>query len=720
MNLCSRAIHLTGAAWLLSGLAGGVAFAETDTETAAPAASQLPTVEVVGQAPQTYHSGQNASSKTTLSVHELPQSVQVITRQTIDDLGATRLDTVLDYVSGVTRGNSFGDQHDGVLIRGLPGGRLGFGGADALLNGFSTVRGYPIARDLSGVERVEFLKGPTAALYGSGSPGGLMNVVSKRPLWTPRYEASTRFGSYGLRRGAFDASSALGENVAYRLNAAAEEGGSFRDHVEPRRYALAPALTWRLGADTTLDYVGEIVQRKAQQDRGIPAVNRRMGVVPRHRFLGDPRAVLYAKNNTQQLILSHDWNPDWSGRLGASWRHTSLDGDTANIGTNVNDLQPDGTIAMRRNSINFRSNDLTLQGELYGGFQTAGLEHEVLLGVEGYRYELNSRIQEQHPDDAWFTNIHNPIYGQPQPRVVPNRDVKEHQRNVSFYAQDVIKLAQDWRLMLGVRHDRHEQTLFNRFTGVKRAPIKASATSPRLGLSWLASPQWTVYASASQSFVPNGGVSFEGHSFEPEKGRALESGVKWEHPANTLGLTLALFDIRKRNILTSDPNHPGYSINVGEVHSRGLEVDLSGRISAHWRAIASASRLDSTVSRDNNQAPGSGIPGAARVTASALLVHERALTGGQRYHLGAGIVYMGRRFGESLSRRQVNQGLSAFYLPAYTTMKLTAGWQASDALRFSLDVDNLLDRIYYTSSITPNWVAPGAARTVTASAQFTF
>jgi len=150
-------------------------------QDAAPA--MLAPVTVIGHAAEdsAAHAPHSPAAKTDTPLRELPQSVQVITAQTIEDLGATKVDAVLDYVSGVTRGNSFGGLQDGVMVRGLPGGRGGFG-ADALLNGFSTVRGNPVARDLAGVAQVSVLKGPTAALYGGGSPGGLLNVESKRPL----------------------------------------------------------------------------------------------------------------------------------------------------------------------------------------------------------------------------------------------------------------------------------------------------------------------------------------------------------------------------------------------------------------------------------------------------------------------------------------------------------------------------------------------------------
>jgi len=713
MSRCPRLTHLTGAAWLLSGLAGGVALAETEAETAPPATSQLPTVEVVGQAPQTYHSGQNASSKTTLSVHELPQSVQVITRQTIDDLGATRLDTVLDYVSGISRGNDFGGLQDGVLFRGLSS-EQGF--ADAMLNGVSSARGYPIARDLAGVERVEFLKGPTAALYGNGSPGGLLNVVSKRPLWTPAYALSASAGGHDFKRASFDGSGPLTDTLAYRVNLAAENSGSFRDFVKRQQRIFIPALTWRLGAQSTLEYVGEMIERKAPQDRGIPAVNGKMGRLPRSRNLAEPDDTMRATSNTHQAILSHDWNQGWSSRVSVSYRETDMHGSSSNVRGN-----PDAAGMVNRTyaRTDVDTEDIAVQAEVTGAFQTAAIEHELLLGVDGYRFKQDQRAS-LAPTAPFAINIYNPVYGQPRPVLTPYNDYLQRQRNYAFYMQDVITLAENWHLMLGLRHDEHWQHQFNRLTGNSGAKIDTSATSPRVGLSWLATPQWTVFASSSRSFSPNGGLDINGNPFEPKKGSALEGGVKWENLEHTLGMTLALFDIRKRNLLTADINNPGYSILTGEIRSRGAELDLAGHITPHWRTVVSASWLDATVYRDNRLAQGAPLLGSAKLTGSALLVYEDTLPSGARYHLGAGVVYVDRRLGQSRTRAEVNAGAPAFYLPAYTTTKITAAWSPTAAFRLSLGIDNVFNKTYYASAISSGWVVPGADRTLSASLEARF
>jgi iron complex outermembrane receptor protein len=159
-----------------------IASAQTEAE------AQMSVIEVVGrQESGAYHAEEAAGAKTELPLRELPQSIRTVTRQVIADLGATKLDDVLDYVGGVSRQNNFGGLWDNVAIRGLPGNENT--GIATLYNGFSSGRGFNAPRDLASVERIEFLKGTAAALYGSSEPGGTLNIVSKRPLWTAAHSA---------------------------------------------------------------------------------------------------------------------------------------------------------------------------------------------------------------------------------------------------------------------------------------------------------------------------------------------------------------------------------------------------------------------------------------------------------------------------------------------------------------------------------------------------
>ena len=685
-------------------------------QPAAPSPSPA-IVEVVGRSESgAYDANDAAGAKSTLPLRELPQSVRVLTRQAIDDLGATRLDEVLDHVGGVSRQNNFGGLWDNIAIRGLSGDPNV--GMATLFNGFASARGFNAPRDLAGVERVEFLKGTAAALYGSSEPGGTLNVVSKRPLWKPAHALETHAGSHRLRRTSLDSTGPIGEAFAYRLNGAVEDRDSMRDHVGTARRVLAPAFTWLPSPDTSLDYTGEWLRHRSVLDRGVVAVDNRLGAIPRSRFLGEPAdGPVTVQNETHQLVLSHDWNAAWRSRVGLSYRLTSING----FATEPTALLADGQLRRQRRWRDYESDDLALQAELRGEVHAGGLRHDLLAGFEHYRLEMDMVMQRINPSAAspYAIDIHNPVYGQPLPQPRPHTDTIEQQRNAAFYLQDAIGLGPHWRVVAGVRQDRYHQTLLNRLTGAVQAQAPSSV-SPRLGVSWLPDARWTVYLNGGRSFRPNVGTDAGGQGFAPETGRSLELGVKWESADRRMGATAALFDIRKRRVLTADPGNAGYSVAAGQVRSRGLEFDLAGQLTARWRVNASLALNDVQVTRDHTLETGGRLLNVPRVTASLLAMHEATLARGQRVGIGAGVAHTGQRLGQARTQAEADQGVPAFDLPAYTTARLVGFWRLSPALRITLDIDNLTDRRFYSSSYSRVWVTPGHARTVTLGLQGRF
>lgn len=683
-------------------------------DTAPP---QAATVEVVGRSEAgSYDASEASGAKSALPLRELPQSVRIVTRQAIDDLGATRLDDVLDYVGGVSRQNNFGGLWDNIVIRGLPGDQNV--GMATLFNGFSSGRGFNAPRDLAGVERIEFLKGTAAALYGSSEPGGTLNIVSKRPLWKAAHSVEAYTGSHALKRAAIDSTGPLGEAFAYRLNLALEDRRSFRDHVGAKRRVAAPAFTWTLGAATALDYTGELLRHETPLDRGVVAVDNRLGAIPRSRFLGEPAdGAVTVDNSTHQLILSHEWSEAWRSRLGLSYRESSIEG----FSTEASALQANGDLRRQRRFRDYASDDIAVQAELQGEVRTGSAVHELLFGVEAFRFDMDTVMQRANPTAAspYAINIHQPVYGQPQPTPAPNTDTLEHQRNTAFYLQDAIRLASAWRVVAGLRVDRYRQSLLNRISA-SRIDQSPSSTSPRLGISWLPSPQWTFYANAGRSFRPNAGADADAATFEPEVGRSMELGAKWESTDRRQGATAALFDIRKRNVLTSDPVNAGFSVAAGEIRSRGLEFDFVGQVQKHWRLNASLVLNEVEITRDHLLEVGARLLNVPRVNGSVLAVYEASASGGQRYGLGAGVTHVGKRLGQARTQAEAARGEPAFDLPAYTTAKLVAYWRLSPALRLTLDVDNLFDRTYYTSSYSRLWVTPGSDRSVTVGLQARF
>jgi iron complex outermembrane receptor protein len=675
------------------------------------------TIEVVGRSESgAYDASDAAGAKSSLLLRELPQSVRIVTRQAIDDLGATRLDDVLDYVGGVSRQNNFGGLWDNIAIRGLAGDPNV--GMATLFNGFSSGRGFNAPRDLAGVERIEFLKGTAAALYGSSEPGGTLNIVAKRPLWTAAHAVEGYAGSHGLKRAALDSTGPIGLSFAYRLNAALEDRDSFRDHVSARRRVIAPAFTWVLAPDTSLDYTGELLSHRTPLDRGVVAVDNQLGAIPRSRFLGEPSdGPVTVDNRTHQWVLSHDWSSRWRGRLALSHRETSINGFSSEPAL----LLPDGELRRQRRLRDFESEDLALQAELRGEVQAGAVRHELLFGIERFRFEMDMVMLRINPSatNPYAIDIHQPVYGQPQPDSQPSVDTLEHQRGSAFYVQDSVALSPTWRVVAGARFDRYRQTLLNRLTNTATAQ-SPSSTSPRIGVSWLPTPQWTVYLNGGRSFRPNVGTDVQGNSFAPEVGRSMELGAKWESANRRIGATAALFDIRKRNVLTGDPSNPGHSVAAGEMRSRGIEFDVAGRLTTHWRLNASLVVNDVQVTRDHTLEVGGRSLNVPEVNGSVLAVYETSLHAGQGLGIGGGVTHVGKRLGQARTQAEADQGVPAFELPAYTTAKLVAWWRLGPTLRISLDVDNLTDRTHYTSSYSRLWVTPGSDRSVTLGLQARF
>ncbi|MDT7835340.1 TonB-dependent siderophore receptor [Aquabacterium sp. OR-4] len=686
---------------------------QAQTPPAEPAA-----VEVVGRRQGgAYEAGQVDGSKSSLPLLEQPQSLRVISRQAIDDLGAVRLDDVLDYVGGVSRQNNFGGLWDNIAIRGLAGNENQ--GMAMLLNGLAANRGFNAPRDLADVERIEFLKGPVAALYGASEPGGTVNLVTKKPLWQRAGSAEFYAGSWDAYRLALDTTGPLGPQLAYRLNLAVEDKGSFRTHVHSRRQVLAPAFSWRLASTTTLDYSGQWLRHATPLDRGVQAIQGQLGAVPRTQFPGEPAdGDVTVTNQGHQLVLQHELAADWRLRGALSWRETTLRG----FSTEPNELLSDGrTLSRQRRERDYASDDLALQAELHGRLALGGLQHELLAGLEAYRFELDQRQLRYRPaagTAGYAIDLLAPVYGQAQPTpttLITN--TLETQRGSALTLQDAVQLAPTWRLVAGLRSETVAQDLLNRSSAVGSSQ-KPQETSRRLGITWLPARGWALFANAGRSFRPNPGVDVNSQPFAPELGRAAELGAKWEAANKRLGATLALFDIGKRNVVYN--NGSGNNAVAGEVRSRGIEFDLAGQIGGHWRLSASLGHYDTTVEKDQTLQPGGRLLNVPRLNASALAVYEGLLPGGGRFGLGGGLTHVGARVGQAYTAAEARAGSAAFMLPAYTTAKLVAYWRATPALRFSLDVDNLADTRYETSSYSRLWVTPGTPRNLTLGVQARF
>lgn len=648
------------------------------------------------------------ATKTDALLMDLPQSVRVLTGDLLRDAGVTTLAGALDLASGIAKQSPLGGLWDSYAMRGFTGDP-NFG-SDYMVNGFSSSRGYNGLRDVGNTQNVEVLKGPASALYGRGEPGGTVNITTKKPKFAPEYAADVSFGSFQTRRAAVDLTGPLSDSFAYRLNAAHEEGHSFRDTLKVERSLFSPSFLWLVGEHTTVSYEIEAVRQRTPFDRGVVAVNGQLGLVPVSRFLGEPGdGPMTVKSLGQQLFIHHALSEDWTLQAGASYRDSELTG----YSTEANKLLADGrTLNRQRRHRDFSATDVSARVEVLGKFKTGALAHEVLAGVDAYHFD-DHRVQlRRNPSaaNAYAIDIFNPVYGGKAAPLALSIDTQEAQKARGVYVQDQLDLGAQWKALVGVRHDTYTQDVTNhRLNTSNRQSL--SATSPRAGLVYQPSKMWSLYASAAKGFRPNSGISIDNQAFPAERSRAYELGAKLE--TGKLTGTLAVYDIRKSNVLTTNPANTDFAIAAGEVGSRGLELDVSGEVARGLRVSGAYAYTDASVTRgDTTIVTGSRLANVPRHSANLLATQQFALGTGSA-SVGGGVQYVGERLGDVAAS-------SSFTLLAYTTARLLASYSPNAKLRLALNVENLFNRSYYASSYNQLWVAPGAERTLTLNAHYRF
>lgn len=659
-------------------------------------ASALPDIRVTSTADAPSYNATSASgaTRTETPLRELPQAVRVMTARQIDDLGALRLSDTVDFVSGISRLNDFGGTWDNFAMRGFNSTDMGY-----LVNGMLGQRGYNPRRDTANVERIEFLKGPAAAVYGSSEPGGTLNIVTKKPQFAWKHALELSAGSLGLKRAALDSTGPLSPTVAYRLNAMSEEGESRSGMLNNRRSLLAPSLSWAINPATLVNYEGEFLRVSTPLDRGVINVDGVLGLVPRDRIFNEPSDDnMSQSSNMHQLTLDHALSANWRTRFGASYKESSFDG----YYTEASELAANRRTMPRR--FTFRqlpSRDALFQAELEGKFQLAGFDHTLLVGGEMSRLWIgivNVRSTASTPID-----IYQPVYGKPAPALNSlTLSTDEHQRVKGIFLQDQIGLSEKWKLLAGLRWDQYNQSMASRAPKLSNTAQQQSALSPRVGLTYLANGWSSYYVSAGQSFRANSGVDVNNRAFDPQHSTAYEAGVKLQTTDERLGATLAVYDITKTNVLTAS-DIPGVSVAAGEVKSTGFEADVYGQLSANWRLSGNFSWDNARVTKDKVQPAGRRLVNVPGFSGGLLVLREDAFPDGSRYGLGSGLNFVGNRSGNTID---------SYSLPGYALVKLLSYWQINKNLRATLDVHNLFNRTYYPSSFNNLYVWSGLERSI--------
>lgn len=651
-------------------LALGIAFA---CPFSVALADQVPVVTVRGDA--AVDDRANSTSRTSIPLTDLAASIQVVPREVLRERGVTRTDQLLENVSGVLAESSYGG--NGATFFNI----RGFSENNGLRDGFRNY-GYLAFRDVQNIERVEVFKGPAGALYGGvGAVGGYVNTVSKRPERENFGDASVTVGSAGLARSTLDVNRMLDNGVTLRLNGALEKNDGFRDDAGTRSWSIAPAISWTDGRGTSLTLLTEFNHLKRDGfDFGIPNVPGYQQLA-RTRYFGD--AGDFGKNDTQAatLLFQRVLNDQWTARLSAHYSHAHQVSQQSFPDLGAYDGGRLLGYAVYTGA-NEASRQYDLQGELVGNMVVHGMKHALLAGIDyGYLEQGGAGS----PVSALTLDLFNPGYASVLVPVAPVGTYHQAQgKDLGIYVQDLIELAPAWKLHLGLRADRFENREV--LDGVDVADGSQTAISPRVGVVWQPRATTSFFADWSRSHAPNVAHSVSNATYDAEIGQQIEAGIKEELVKNRLLATLAVFNLKRANMLTSDPLDPTRQVLTGQQESRGVEVDLAGTVTPGWKVMAAYTYLDATVKSDTSLPVGDALSNVPRHHASIWSTYEVQAGAWKGFGMGGGVYYVGAR--------EANLP-NTYTLPGYVRTDVSLSYR-SGPWRTQLNVANLFNRRYVT------------------------
>jgi iron complex outermembrane recepter protein len=673
-------------------------------------------------------SSQRRAYRGDFTLLETPQSIQVLDEALMVQAGVNDLSQALDLSASVARQNNFGGLWNSFAVRGFAGDENL--PSNYLVNGFNAGRGFGGSRDISGIQAVEVLKGPTAALFGRGEPGGAVNLVTKRPTGESAGQVRVSLDEFGTVRTDADYSSGLLANrAAFRLVGYHEDGDSFRDTVDWKAYGFSPSVVVRLTEGTTLVYELEASRKEVPFDRGVVAVTGQLGLIPPSRFLGEPGdGPMKAEVLGHQLELNHDINDAWHLLLGFNYRDTSLTGFSteSELTGSRQRLNRDGrTLTRQRRYRNYDAQYQVLRAELNGQFDTGAISHRIIVGIDNDRFDNDQVFQRYRApvlgpsttlQQSLAIDIFNPVYGQfPPPALSPLTDRLEVLKATGLYVQDQVNLTEQFQIRFGLRYDDFSQRTDNRMNN-RTTRQSGSRVSPQLGAVYSLSNQISLYASYGEGFRANSGADFAGNSFAPNESSSVEGGVKFELLEGNLQGNVAVFEQTQKNMLSGDAVNPGFSVAVGEARSRGVEIDLGGQYAnydlhfsyAFVDAEATKGTLDSNFGRQIS--PGDRLINVPRHSLSALISRDLQFDG-RPVTFGGGVIYVSERPGETATN---------FTLPSYTVWRGFAAYELFPRVNLRAELDNAFNKKYYPNSFSPLWVQPGTPRRARISAEVKF
>ena len=643
-------------------------------------------IVVTGEEDEEYNpSSASTATRTETPLRDIPQSIQVVPRQVLEDRNAQSINQAVETVSGVADGgfkdgSSSGDR----IIR-------GFRQAGNFRNGYRDAAGISVlSSPISVIERVEVLKGPASVLFGALEPGGVVNVVTRQPLDESFYELNFEAGNYDSYQVGADLTGPLttDEDLLYRFIAAYQTEGSIQDFVDTDEVTFAPSLTWEIGERTNLDLYYEYTDYTGEPVISPSVLLSDGSLTPRNLYTFYPDLnTLNTSTHRFGYTLTHELSDSWQIRN--------------NFAGLISDSREDEQFAPRvlndRFSVieiydsEFGDDSFFVQADVVGEFETGPIEHQLVAGFDFN--DFTNKFRSSADLDVPLLDLQDPNYSTPEITLEPLLDFQNDIQFYGVYLQDQISFGENFKFLIGGRYDWVSNLLsisdFGILGNTTEEPRRnESAFSPRLGLVYQPSDDIALFASYSRSFNQETEFDAGTDPLEPTRGAQYEIGVRADFLENRLFATLAAYHLTKTNVVTADPNNPLFSVQTGEQRSQGIELDVQGAILPGWNIVASYAYTDAEVTRDNSIPEGNLLPSVPENQASlwtTYTIQEGDLEG---LGFGLGLFYVGDRQGDLAN---------SFVLEDYFRTD-AALYYRRDRFNAAINIRNLFDIDYVSAA----------------------
>ncbi|WP_103618330.1 TonB-dependent siderophore receptor [Campylobacter concisus] len=677
-------------------------------------------ISIEDSADDGYRATTSEVGKTNTPILEIPQTVNVVTQQQLKDKKPETLAESLQNVSGVSYGNTTGGIFDSIIKRGFGGGRDG----SIMRNGVPASVMHSFNKT---VESVEVLKGPSSLLYGAQEPGGIINMVTKKPKYDFSNEIWAGIGNRNYWNTGFDTTGPIAESgFAYRFIFDTMQKDYWREFGEYKNVLFAPSLSYK-GDDYRINLAYAHTRSTDPIDRGmylIPSTGKLLPIDKKRR-LDEPFNKLKTKLDTLDVNFEKNLGENWL--LKGAYAFSRSKHEYGHI--RLMNVLNNGT-ATRRNEYYDGFIHRTHAGSLNlnGYVKTGEIEHNLLFGIDAKEYYRYRPGGLKDTGNHLSINIYHPIYGRVGLPTARESSIQYQKlKTIGFYAQDSINLTENLIYSLGTRYEYYDQVARGTTSGPNSTDQQDGKFTWQTGLLYLLTPQWSVYTNYAQSFNPQMAMKGDIGDIKPEEGKSIEFGSKFQNDSITA--SAAVFNINKKNIMRTVS---GVSTPVGEARSRGFEFDFNGRVTQGLSVGASYAYTKTEVRKDSGAFAvlvGKPLEATPKHQASLFANYDFSHLGVKGLRIGGGARYFG-----SWYTYYMRINLSA--VPAGTAFKMDsavvydafisydtkiAGYETN----FSFNVKNLTNKLYYTSSSTGTDaniipIQPGYARQfmLTASVKF--